>query len=282
MRVNNIAISAIVLLTLGSSSFDGLRKYDHVRGEARQALDEADVEIDPDYTAYHGFAISAVEDTMTLDLEVNLGVMDITITGPADSWFGWGLDSSTMQDTYAIIVSENGVTEHILSKQSSDQSDTELELNNVQVISDTTEGNLRTVQLMRTAVQDENHENDVVDGEGVFNVISARSDPANPSMSVSKHPKTGRGASVLNLVAVESGGYATGKDGGGPPEDEESEMAVDMMAGVVEGLNLVSVQTLLVAAIVVAVVVLAARSVLAQPRKEEQTESTEGGAYGSV
>jgi len=280
MYFRNIAVSAIVLLTLGSSSFDGLRKYDHVRGEARQALDEADVDIDPDYTAYQGFAISAAEDTMTLNLEVNLGVMDITMTGPADSWFGWGLDSTTMQDTYAIIVSENGVTEHILSKQSKDQSDTELGLDNVQVISDTTEGNLRTVQLKRTAIQDENHENDVVQGEGEFNVISARSDPASPSLSVSKHAKTSRGASVMNLVAVASGSYAAGKDGGGPPEDEESEMAVDMMASVVDGLNFVSVQTLLAVAVVVAVVVLAACSMLAQPRKKE--ESTEGGTYGSV
>merc|ERR1712087_371476 len=193
-----------------------------------------------------------------------------------------GLDSSTMQDTYAIIVSERGVTEHILSKQSSDQSDTELTLSNVKVNSDTTEGNLRTVKLTRTAISDANHENDVVDGEGEFDVISARSDPANPSLSVSKHPKSGRGASVLHLAATASGSYAAGNDGGGPPADEESEFAAEIMASVVGELNAVSVQTLVLAAFALAVLVLVVRSVLLKPRKMEQTEPTEGAAYGSV
>ena len=160
-------------------------------------VSEADVEIEPEYFAYSGFATSAVEDDMTLNLEVDGKVMEITMTGPADSWFGWGLDSSTMQDTYAIIVHEDGVTEHKLSKKSEDQADTEMELDLVVVRSDTTEGNVRTVRLTRTSVGGDNHQNDVVDSEGDFDVISARSDPANPSMSVAQHTKSSRGGMYI-------------------------------------------------------------------------------------
>ena len=310
MYVHTVA-SAIVLASMCSASFNGR---------------DADVEIEPEYFAYSGFATSVVEDDMTLNLEVDGKVMEITMTGPADSWFGWGLDSSTMQDTYAIIAHEGGVTEHKLSKKSTDQSDTEMALDLVVVRSDTTEGNVRTLRLTRTSVGGDNHQNDVVDSEGDFDVISARSDPANPSMSVAQHTKSSRGgmyicaytrrldidvmiypASVLNLVASASAGYAHSSDssedvpkkkkqkkkkrsGNGYSEDsstsepwDESELAVDVMVSVVDGLDFVNVQTLLAAAIVVAVLLMAVYSVLTKPRKEEQgSESTNCGPYGSV
>ena len=60
-------------------SFHGLQQHDHVRGQERQQLDDADVEIDPAYYAYSGFATSAVQDDMTLDLEVDGKVMEITM-----------------------------------------------------------------------------------------------------------------------------------------------------------------------------------------------------------
>eukprot|EP00005_Dracoamoeba_jomungandri_P011599 CAMPEP_0174265228 /NCGR_PEP_ID=MMETSP0439-20130205/25700_1 /TAXON_ID=0 /ORGANISM="Stereomyxa ramosa, Strain Chinc5" /LENGTH=693 /DNA_ID=CAMNT_0015351583 /DNA_START=91 /DNA_END=2172 /DNA_ORIENTATION=+ len=83
-----------------------------------------------------------------LDLREDQDVVTITMTGPANVWFGVGFNASQMADLpYAIIVDgEGGVTERKLGNH---DPGTQLSPTQVKVVSDTTNNGLRTVVMKR-------------------------------------------------------------------------------------------------------------------------------------
>ena len=73
----------------------------------------------------------------------------ITLKGRSDSWFGFGFDSSTMEGTYAIIASDEGVKEYLLRKMTLDQSENEVIPNGIRVHKDEVIGEHRIVEVSR-------------------------------------------------------------------------------------------------------------------------------------
>jgi len=123
------------------------------------------------------------------------GNMEITMKGPADRWFSFGFGHSKMQNTYAIIVAEDSITEHQLDMQSRTQADTVLHRPTITVISDKTEGDYRFVKVSRSSETTEN-----MFKAGNLDVISASGDPQGDShMKPSYHGKQYRASDVLKL-----------------------------------------------------------------------------------
>merc|ERR1712176_1756843 len=79
----------------------------------------------------------------------NGSIVTITLIGPADRWFGIGIGNTTMDNTYAFIVDEDGtVSEHRLGNHNAGDilptSITDLTYNQ------TTENGIRTVEISRS------------------------------------------------------------------------------------------------------------------------------------
>lgn len=73
----------------------------------------------------------------------------ITLKGRTDSWFGFGFDSSTMEGTYAIIASSQGVREHFLKKMTLDQSENAVYPEGIAIAMDEIVGEHRIVEVTR-------------------------------------------------------------------------------------------------------------------------------------
>ena len=73
----------------------------------------------------------------------------ITMKGTADSWFGFGFGSERMEDTYTIIVSDQGTKEYFLKKLSLDQSENIVRPSGLTVQMDEIVGEHRIVEVTR-------------------------------------------------------------------------------------------------------------------------------------
>jgi len=123
------------------------------------------------------------------------GNMEITMKGPADRWFSFGFGHSKMQNTYAIIVAEDAISEHQLDMKSRTQADTVLHRPTITVLSDAIEGEFRIVKVSRSATTTDN-----MFQEGNLDVISASGDPQGLSHKTpSYHGKQHRASDVLKL-----------------------------------------------------------------------------------
>eukprot|EP00038_Savillea_parva_P006493 m.164130 g.164130 ORF g.164130 m.164130 type:complete len:753 (-) comp12385_c0_seq1:70-2328(-) len=88
--------------------------------------------------------VGTTESLVTIDVSLAAEAR-ITVTGPADVWFGVGFGSSQMPNTYAITVSGNDVTERKLG----DHAAGTVLTSTVTVVSNTVTNNMRTVVLTR-------------------------------------------------------------------------------------------------------------------------------------
>merc|ERR1719193_1120158 len=123
--------------------------------------------------------------------------MEIEMKGPADRWISFGFGSDKMQETYAIIVAGDSITEHTLDWGSNNQEDTLLRPKPlISVQSDVTEGDYRTVTVQRSPTDD-----DINFEAGNLQIISATADPHGSSYDpCSYHGRTHRASDVVELV----------------------------------------------------------------------------------
>jgi len=157
--------------------------------------------------------------------------MEIVVKGPADRWFSFGFGSNKMQDTYAIIVAGDSITEHSLDMMSTSQADTLLPRATITVYSDVTEGEYRTVTLSRSSTTI----NNIFETDDLH-VISASADPHGSSYETcSYHGRNHRASDVLKLVEYgDSGsnsntgsGASSKSNGGGSRESRERSPSMD-------------------------------------------------------
>lgn len=107
----------------------------------------------------------------TVDVKVMGDVVEIAMTGRASGWFSFGFGSSTMDGAYAIMVHGDGVTEHILRKESEDQKDTALPQQRITILRDEVAGLYRTVVMSRAR---ETEAHTFPDKETMIDIIAAK------------------------------------------------------------------------------------------------------------
>lgn len=88
-----------------------------------------------------------MNDGSEVSVRIDGNNMEFVLRGPADRWFSFGFGNQKMQDTYAIIVHGDSITEHKLDMKSTSQANTVLPRGMVAINSDITKGDLRIVTL---------------------------------------------------------------------------------------------------------------------------------------
>ena len=138
-----------------------------------------------------------MNDGSEVSLHIDGKNMEIVMKGPADSWFSFGFGSDKMQDTYAIIVAGDSITEHILDMKSTSQADTTTPRAMITVNSDKTEGDYRTVSVSRSSTTVNN-----MFETGSLQIISATADPHGSSYeSCSYHGRQHRACFVNKSIS---------------------------------------------------------------------------------
>eukprot|EP00730_Choanoeca_flexa_P014858 TRINITY_DN6649_c0_g2_i2.p1 TRINITY_DN6649_c0_g2~~TRINITY_DN6649_c0_g2_i2.p1 ORF type:complete len:719 (+),score=185.41 TRINITY_DN6649_c0_g2_i2:78-2234(+) len=147
-------------------------------------------------THVKGTAKSLVELTVDLDASNN-NTATITMTGPAQVWFGVGFDATTMADLpYTIVVNGTG---GVMERRLGDHDPGRVLSPSVTVVSNTVENNLRTVVLTRSmkGQSSDYYTFDIATGTNI-NFINAYGDT--PDFQYHKE----RTATSLSLLAVDA------------------------------------------------------------------------------
>merc|ERR1719356_738038 len=99
------------------------------------------------YGSISGSTKSSMNDGSEVSVHIDGNNMEFVLKGPADRWFSFGFGNQKMQDTYAIIVHGDSITEHKLDMKSTSQANTVLPRGMLAINSDVTKDEIRTVSL---------------------------------------------------------------------------------------------------------------------------------------
>ena len=129
--------------------------------------------------------------TVAIDFNLTVPVVFFELEGPSDAWFGVGWDSTTMPDTYAMVVTSDDVVERTLG---SNAGGSELD-SSVTVCSDTTADGVRTIIFYRNAEADDSDYYDFSDvtSSTTIDIIWA----VGSSTTFSAHTSSNRGSTSM-------------------------------------------------------------------------------------
>eukprot|EP01084_Bolivina_argentea_P239105 401846_1 len=143
--------------------------------------------------------ISSQNIDVTLSIDTNSNIVDITLIGPSNVYFAVGFGGSLMVNRYSIIVSgTNTVNEHKLMKADSTQSGTILSPQMITINSDTTNQLRRTVSMTRNRVRQNNNYYTFPNTAGDIDIIWA----FGTSTSITQHGIAGSGTRDSTTISI--------------------------------------------------------------------------------